>query len=93
VGEKFIDPAVDAVAGWLSKEKRDWLKEKGRDAVIKGSTALARTAAESVGVSGDGLDAIEKAVEAAIKDKGDAKGDRGEKWDQGQRWDQRGKTP
>lgn len=92
VGEKIIDPVIDAVAGWLPKDKRDWLKEKARDGVEKGSTALARSAAESLGVSGDGLDAIEKAVEAAIKDKGGS-GDRGEKWDQGDRWDQRGKTP
>lgn len=92
VGEKIIDPVIDTVAGWLPKDKRDWLKAKARDGVEKGSTALARAAAESLGVSGDGLDAIEKAVEAAIKDKGGS-GDRGEKWDQGDRWDQRGKTP
>ncbi|WP_113718517.1 eCIS core domain-containing protein [Arthrobacter dokdonensis] len=71
VAEKLIDPVIDAVAGGLSKDKRDWLKEKARDAVIKGSSAAARAAAESLGLhDADGLKAVEKAVEAAIQEKG-----------------------
>lgn len=93
VAEKIIDPVIDSVAGWLPKDKRAWLKEKARDGVEKGSAAIARAAAESLGLhDAEGLKAIEQAVEAAINDKGGS-GDRGEKWDQGNRWDQRGKTP
>lgn len=67
----LIDPVIDHVAGWLSKDKRDWLKEKARDAVTAGAVSLATSAAEQLGIhDAQGLNAIKKAVEAAIKEKG-----------------------
>jgi|GEM_PF-1537351 len=71
IGEKVIDPVVDRVAGKLSKDKRDKIKQGARDAVATGAAKLARTAAENAGVTdSQALDAIEKATEAAIKEKG-----------------------
>jgi len=72
VSEKIVNPVIDAVAGWLPKDKRDWLKEKGRDAVESGIPAAAKAAAEAAGVTdSQALQAIEKSVEAAIKEKGE----------------------
>ena len=72
VGEKILDPAIDGALGWLSKDKRDWLKEKAREGVAKGTSAGMRAAAEAAGVTdSDALTAIEKAVEAGIKYKGE----------------------
>ncbi len=72
VSEGIINPTVDRIFGGLSKSKRDWLKEKGREAVESGIPSLARKAAEAVGVSDSGaLGGFEKAVEAAIKEKGE----------------------
>jgi outer membrane protein OmpA-like peptidoglycan-associated protein len=72
VGEKILDPAIDDLFGWLSKDKRKWLKEKAREGVAKGATAGAKAAAESLGVTDSkALEGIEKAVEAGIKYKGE----------------------
>lgn len=71
IGEKVLDPAIDAVAGWLPKSARDKLKEGARSAVKAGSAKAARAAAEAAGVTDPAaLDAIEKAAEAAIQEKG-----------------------
>ena len=72
VGEKILDPAIDGALGWLSKDKRAWLKEKAREGVAKGTSAGMRAAAEAAGVTdSDALTAIENAVEAGIKYKGE----------------------
>lgn len=74
IGEKIIDPVVDSVLGGFSKDTRDFVKEKARSAVETGSAKAARAAAEAAGVVDSGaLDAIEKATEAAIKEKGERK--------------------
>ena len=71
VGEKFLDPVIDAVAGSLPKNLRDKIKEGARDAVTSGLSKGARAAAEAAGLKDPkGLDAIEKAAEAAIQEKG-----------------------
>ena len=71
IGEKILDPAIDAVAGWLPKAARDKLKEGARKAVKAGTAKGARAAAEAAGLTDPGaLDAIEKAAEAAIQEKG-----------------------
>ncbi len=71
VGKKFIDPVVDAVAGWLPKSARDKIKDGARSAVKSGAAKGARAAAEAAGLTDPaGLDAIEKAAEAAIQEKG-----------------------
>lgn len=71
IGEKILDPVIDAVAGWLPKAARDKLKEGARKAVKAGTAKGARAAAEAAGLKDpDGLDAIEKAAEAAIQEKG-----------------------
>jgi outer membrane protein OmpA-like peptidoglycan-associated protein len=78
VGEKILDPAIDDLFGWLSKDKRAWLKEKAREGVAKGATAGAKAAAQSLGVTdAKALEGIEKAVEAGIKYKGEKPGEGG----------------
>src|SRR5207245_11171934 len=64
IGEKILDPVIDAVAGWLPKNLRDKIKEGSRDAVKSGVAKGARAAAEAAGLKDpQGLDAIEKAAE------------------------------
>jgi outer membrane protein OmpA-like peptidoglycan-associated protein len=71
IGEAIIDPVIDRVAHGLSKETRDKIKQAARDAVKSGAAKLARLAAEGAGLKDQqGLDAIEKATEAAIQEKG-----------------------
>jgi outer membrane protein OmpA-like peptidoglycan-associated protein len=71
IGEKILDPVIDSVAGKLPKSIRDKLKEGARSAVSAGTAKGARAAAEAAGVTDPAaLDAIEKAAEAAIKEKG-----------------------
>lgn len=71
IGEKIIDPIVDGVARGLSKDMRDKIKQAARDAVKSGIAKGARSAAEAAGLKDPkGLDAIEKATEAAIQEKG-----------------------
>ncbi len=70
IGEKTVDPVIDKVAGWLPKQLREKLKDAARDAVKSGVAKSARAAAEAVGITDtNGLDAIEKAAEAAIQEK------------------------
>lgn len=71
IGEKVLDPVIDAVAGGLSKDLRDKIKKGARSAVESGVAKGARAAAEAAGLKDtQGLDAIEKAAEAAIQEKG-----------------------
>ncbi len=71
IAEKVLDPVIDAVAGGLSKSIRDKIKEGARDAVKSGVAKGARAAAEAAGLKDpQGLEAIEKAAEAAIQEKG-----------------------
>jgi outer membrane protein OmpA-like peptidoglycan-associated protein len=71
LGEKVLDPVIDKVAGGLSKETRDKIKQAARDGVATGLSKGARAAAEAAGVKdSNALDAIEKAVDAAIQEKG-----------------------
>jgi outer membrane protein OmpA-like peptidoglycan-associated protein len=71
IGEKILDPVIDAVAGGLSKDIRDKIKSGARSAVESGVAKSARAAAEAAGLKDpQGLDAIEKAAEAAIQEKG-----------------------
>jgi outer membrane protein OmpA-like peptidoglycan-associated protein len=71
--EKVISPIVDAVTKplGLSKDLRESIKGWVQDGVIKGSAKAARAAAEAAGVKDSQvLDAIEKATEAALQEKG-----------------------
>jgi outer membrane protein OmpA-like peptidoglycan-associated protein len=71
IGEKLIDPVVDRVARALPKDVRDRIKQGARDGVKAGVAKMARMAAEGAGLKDQqGLDAIEKAAEAAIQEKG-----------------------
>lgn len=71
INEKIVDPVVDAVTGFLPRSAREKVKEAARDAVKSGITKGARAAAEAAGVTDpQALQAIEKAVEAAIQEKG-----------------------
>jgi outer membrane protein OmpA-like peptidoglycan-associated protein len=71
IGEKILDPVIDAVAGALPKNLRDKIKAGARDAVKSGVAKGARAVAEAAGLKDSrGLDAIEKAAEAAIQEKG-----------------------
>jgi outer membrane protein OmpA-like peptidoglycan-associated protein len=71
IAEKILDPVIDAVAGKLPKNLREKIKEGARDAVKSGIAKGARAAAEAAGLKDpEGLEAIEKAAEAAIQEKG-----------------------
>lgn len=71
IGEKILDPVIDAIAGKLPKSLRDKIKEGARDAVKSGVAKGARAVAEAAGIKDlKGLDAIKKAAEAAIQEKG-----------------------
>ena len=71
IAEKILDPVIDSVAAAFSKDVRDKIKEGARAAVTKGAAKGARAAAEAAGVHDPAaLDAIEKATEAAIQEKG-----------------------
>jgi hypothetical protein len=71
IGEKVLDPVIDAVAGGLSKDARDTIKKGARSAVESGVAKGARAVAEAAGLKDpQGLDAIEKATEAAIQQRG-----------------------
>jgi len=73
IGQKILDPVIDAVAGGLPKNLRDKIKEGARAAVKSGVAKGARAAAEAAGLKDPkGLEAIEKAAEAAIQEKGQA---------------------
>jgi hypothetical protein len=71
IGEKILDPVIDTVAGGLSKNLRGKIKEGARDAVKSGVAKGARAVAEAAGLTDTkSLDAVEKAAEAAIQEKG-----------------------
>lgn len=71
LNEKIVDPVVDATTKWLPKNLRDKVKEAAHDAVKSGVAKGARAVAEAAGIKDPkALEAIEKAVEAAIQEKG-----------------------
>jgi outer membrane protein OmpA-like peptidoglycan-associated protein len=71
VCKNLIDPVIDKVAHALPKNVRDELKSAARDGVKSGIAKMARMAAEGAGLKDpQGLNAIEKATEAAIQEKG-----------------------
>jgi hypothetical protein len=75
INEKIVDPVVDAVTKGLPKSVRDKVKEAAHDGVKSGVAKAARAAAEAAGLKDPaGLDAIEKAAEAAIQEKGKGTG-------------------
>ncbi|QNH14600.1 Peptidoglycan-associated lipoprotein [Xanthomonas sp. SI] len=68
IGEEIVDPLVDKVAARLPKLARDKMKSGIRSAIVAGAKKGARAVAEAAGLQDSkGLEAIEKAVEAAIK--------------------------
>jgi outer membrane protein OmpA-like peptidoglycan-associated protein len=70
IGKKIIDPVVDKVAGGLSKEIRDKIKDGLRSAVIAGTSKSVRAIAGAEGVTDpQALDALENATKAAIQSK------------------------
>ncbi|WP_217333117.1 DUF4157 domain-containing protein [Rhodanobacter sp. C05] len=71
LGEKVIDPFVDWVAKKQSKATRDKIKQWARDGVAAGSAKAARALAQAAGETDPQvLDAVEKATEAALREKG-----------------------
>src|SRR5712692_6602 len=69
INEKIVDPVVDAVTKGLPKSVREKVKEAAHDGVKSGVARGARAAAEAAGVKDpSALEAIEKAVEAAIQE-------------------------
>jgi len=70
INEKFVDPIVKAVTKGLPKSMQDKILELAHDGVEKGITSAASAAAAAAGVDSKGQQAIEKAVEAGIKYKG-----------------------
>jgi len=70
IKEKVTNPVADAVSKTLglSKSKRDALRDLLGDAVKKGVTTGVRSASEGMGLKDpQGLNAVEKAVEAGIQ--------------------------
>ena len=75
INEKIVDPVVDAVTKPLPKSIRDKVKEAAHDGVKAGIAKAARAGAEAAGLKDPAaLDAIEKAAEAAIQEKGKGTG-------------------
>jgi outer membrane protein OmpA-like peptidoglycan-associated protein len=71
INEKLVDPVVDAVTKPLPKAIRDKVRDAAHDGVKAGIAKAARMGAEAAGLHDpQGLDAIEKAAEAAIQEKG-----------------------
>jgi outer membrane protein OmpA-like peptidoglycan-associated protein len=70
INEKIVDPIVKAVTKGLPKSAQDKILELAHDGVEKGITSAASAAAAAAGLDSQGQQAIEKAVEAAIKYKG-----------------------
>lgn len=75
INEKIVDPIVDSVTKGLPKSVREKVKDAAHEGVKKGLSKGARAAAEAAGVKDpQALDAIEKAVEAGIQEKGKGTG-------------------
>lgn len=70
INEKIVDPIVKAVTKGLPKPVQDKILELAHDGVEKGITSAASAAAAAAGLDSKGQQAIEKAVEAGIKSKG-----------------------
>jgi outer membrane protein OmpA-like peptidoglycan-associated protein len=68
--EKIVDPIVDGITGWLPKGVQDKIRDLAHDAVEKGITTGLEEALNESNLSPQEQQAILKAVEAAIKQKG-----------------------
>jgi outer membrane protein OmpA-like peptidoglycan-associated protein len=77
INETFVDPIVKAATKRLPKAARDKILDLAHDGVVKGITGAASAAAAAAGVDSQGQQAISKAVEAAIKYKGQQPGQGG----------------
>lgn len=79
INENLVDPVVDAVTRGLPKPVREKIRDLAHDGVEKGITSAASSAASAAGIDSKGQQAIEKAVEAALKYKGQQPGQEGTK--------------
>jgi outer membrane protein OmpA-like peptidoglycan-associated protein len=70
LNQKIVDPVVKAVTKGLPKDVQDKALELARAAVVKGITSGVGSALGAWGVDPKGQAAIQNAVEAAIKEKG-----------------------
>jgi outer membrane protein OmpA-like peptidoglycan-associated protein len=77
INENIVDPVVDAVTKGLPKPVREKIRDLAHDGVEKGLTSAASSAASAAGIDSKGQQAIEKAVEAALKYKGQQPGQEG----------------
>lgn len=74
INENLVDPIVKTVTKGLPKAVQDKILELAHDGVEKGITSAASSAAAAAGLDPKGQQAIEKAVEGAIKYKGQQQG-------------------
>lgn len=75
VNEKIVDPVVKKITGGLPESVQKKALDLAHSAVEKGISAGVKAAAKDIGVTDpSGQEAIEKAVEAAIKEKGQQPG-------------------
>jgi outer membrane protein OmpA-like peptidoglycan-associated protein len=70
VNEKIVDPVVRAVTKGLPKDVQDKARDLAHAAVVKGITSGLGAALGAWGVDSKGQTAIQNAVEAALKEKG-----------------------
>ncbi|MBV9758826.1 MAG: OmpA family protein [Alphaproteobacteria bacterium] len=70
VNEKIVDPVVKKITGGLPESVQKKALELAHSAVEKGVSAGVKAAAKDLGLDSNGQDALEKAVEAGIKEKG-----------------------
>jgi hypothetical protein len=70
VFDKVVDPVVKGATGWLPKGVQEKIRDLAHDAVEKGITTGLEAALEQSNLGSEERDAILKAVEAAIKQKG-----------------------
>jgi outer membrane protein OmpA-like peptidoglycan-associated protein len=74
INEKIVDPIVKTVTKGLPDKVREKILDLAHDGVEKGITSAAKAAAAAAGIDSNGQQAIEKAMEAAIKQKGGGSG-------------------
>jgi outer membrane protein OmpA-like peptidoglycan-associated protein len=74
INEKVVDPIVKAVTKGLPEKVQEKILDLAHDGVEKGITSAAKAAAAAAGIDSNGQRAIEKAMEAAIKQKGGGSG-------------------
>ncbi len=67
---KVVTPAVKKLIGGLPEGLQKKVLDSIEDAIVKGVSTLAETALDEAGIGGSEKDAILKAIEAAIQEKG-----------------------